>query len=703
MAKVLIEEQYLRDIADAIRKMRCSHDPITTDSMAREIEQCEIVWDPEEKWQRPLDWPDYDSLNLFKNKIGKTICTVGGFFNSTGSISSDGSWYYTNYIDVKPNTSYIASSISRGGANTYYVLYDKDKKQTRTILIVANENPSFTTENNEYYVRFSIRNYNNELATAQLEEGTVATEYTPYFEGMYFTYDTSRADHYDNWVGLYCVCSGGYKVERGQIVNGAFVAEETTTKASGAIFEEWIERTNSGYVVYRLTPATGNPITSIGLRDMSTTLRTDGRYSRTYPFQPVLERYGRLPNLTTFSNWGSYSVESDTILDLKKLTTLVSVWGNCYRIENIDLTGYDSEVTSCSTTFYCCRRLRYLNCTDKLVTSKCTTMYVMFNECRILPYVDCANWDTSNVTRMDSLFCNCFNLYKADVSNWDVSKVTVITNIYSGCNKLKEIDMSNWVVTLPTSYTGLFTNCYNVRHLDLSGFDTSNVTNFQNTFSGCSVLEELDVSHFNTSNVTNMYGMFNSCMCLNSLDLSNFDTSNVTTFQSMFNACINLKNLDISNFDLSKATNINSFLWGFSENANQVILPADMTTGRLTNADYAFGNNYSIHELDLTGVDFSGITTPNYVCRYNHSMEKIILPESLHYIAQYFFGDCRNLKTIVMPSTTLVTLTNTNAFSGANRDKTIYVPDNLVSSYQTANNWKSLSHVTFAGLSTYTE
>ena len=130
-----------------------------------------------------------------------------------------------------------------------------------------------------------------------------------------------------------------------------------------------------------------------------------------------------------------------------------------------------------------------------------------------------------------------------------------------------------------------------------------------------------------------------------------------------------------------------------------------MITGRLTGnaADYAFGNNMSIRELDLTGVDFSGVTSPKYVCRYNYSMEKIVLPDSLHYIADYFFGDCRNLKTIVLPSTTLVTLTTTNAFSGANRDKIIYVPDNLVSSYQTANNWKSLSHVTFAGLSTYTE
>jgi len=117
--------------------------------------------------------------------------------------------------------------------------------------------------------------------------------------------------------------------------------------------------------------------------------------------------------------------------------------------------------------------------------------------------------------------------------------------------------------------------------------------------------------------------------------------------------------------------------------------------------DYAFGILPSLQEIDLTGFNFSGVTVPNYVFRYNYSLEKAILPDSLHYIGQYFFDSCRNLETIILPSTTLVTLTNTNAFSGANRAKTIYVPDNLVASYQTANNWKNLSNVTFAALSTY--
>lgn len=591
MSKVLIDDRYLTDIADSIRKKRGTHDLITTDSMAAEILDAEIASNPDEKWERPIDWPDYSTIDITS------------------------------------------------------------------------------------------------------------------FEGMYFTYDTSQADHYDEWIGIYCACSGGYKVERGQIVNGVFQVQATTTKSSGAVFEEWIESTVTGYVVYRVTATTaGQPITSIGLRDMSATLRTDGRTSRTYIYQPLVERYGRLPNLINFSNWGNFFVQSDTILDLKKLTSLGSVWANCYNIENIDITGYDSEVTSLSQTFYCCRRLRYLNESDKFVTSKCTTMYYAFNECYMLKFLDCSDWDTSNVTRMDNLFTSCWTLQKADVSQWNVSKVTIMTNIFNGCYLLKTIDVSRWVVTLPTSFGALFNACTSVEELDLSGFDSTNVTSFSSMFSSCTNLKSLDLSHFNTSKVTTMYYMFNACRNLEHLDVSHFDTSKVTDFRCMFQYTINLKELDISNFSFESAIYINSFCWNTSARIKSLPLISNLTSDRVTSsyADYAFGNMMSLQEMDLTGFDLSGVTAPNYVFRYNYSMEKCILPVSLHYIAQYFFGDCRNLKTIVMPSTTLVTLTNTNAFSGATREKTIYVPDNLVASYQAANNWKSLSNVTFAGLSTYT-
>lgn len=112
-----------------------------------------------------------------KNLIDKNNVTSGGYINNTGGITNTSGWNYTNYIKVKPSTSYIASSISAGGSGTYYALYDASKTLTRTVLITASQNPTFTTTAAERYVRFSIRSLSNELDTAKLEEGTTVTDY----------------------------------------------------------------------------------------------------------------------------------------------------------------------------------------------------------------------------------------------------------------------------------------------------------------------------------------------------------------------------------------------------------------------------------------------------------------------------------------------------------------------------------------------
>ena len=585
MSKVLIEEQYLHDIADSIRKMHPHNHFITTDSMAREIEQCEIVYDPEEHWERPIEWPDYSQIDISN------------------------------------------------------------------------------------------------------------------FEGMYFTYRATDTTHYDNWIGVYCVCAGGYKVQRGQIRDGEFVVESSVNVNSGAEYRAWIEPTITGYVVYRIIPqVAGNAITSIGMRNLNTALSKTTR-TRRHSLQQIVERYGRLPNVTAFSNWSNFSVESDTIRDLKKITTMGAVWNSCFKIQNIDITGFDSEPTSCSQTFCECRRLKYLNSIQRLVTSKCTTMYCMFQNCNQLKFIDCGEWDTSNVTNMSSVFYCCFNLYKADVSNWNVSKVTNIAYLFCNCNKLPVIDVSNWVVTLPTSYYCLFANCTRVEHLDLKGFDTTNVTSMYQTFYQCISLKELDVSHFNTSKVTSFSQTFYCLRDLRYLDVSNFDTSKATNMSYMFAATCNVEELDLSNFDFSVCTNITQLL-NSAAVTGHVILP-HMTTGKLGSnyLNSAFASNLSLKSIDLSDVNCTGVTSTDSVFRYCYSLEEVTLPTTLKVIGPYFFDSCEVLETVVIPYEGVATLSNVNAFSGATRDKNIYVPDNLVASYQTANNWKSLSHVTFKGIS----
>lgn len=684
--------------------MTGKHDPITTDSMAAEIEQAEIVWDKQEKWVRPLAWPDYSQLDISTNILNNQQVTAG-VINQSGAITNPGGWYYTNYIPVDENTSYIASSISKGGSGTYFALYDASKTLTRTVLIVANENPTFTTAANERFVRFSLRNFSNEMATAQLQKGTVATPYVPYFEGMYFTFDTSRADGRTEWASFYCACAGGYKVERGQLVNGVFTAEQTSNVGNGGTFFEWLPSTITGYVVYRITAQTpGSPITSIGIRTLPTAQTGDGRYIDFY-YQRVLERFGRLPNLTSFSNWGNVHTKSDTIYDLKSLTTLYLAWTYSYSIENIDITGYNSRVTSCQSTFSGCKQLRYINNTDKLVTSACTVMYYMFCTCYNLLYVDSSTWDTSNVTNMRSAFDSCYSLYILDTSGWNTSKVTTFYATFAGCYKLKHLDVSGFNTSNATEMYYMFGACHRLEELDVSNFDTSKVSgSMAYMFSNMFRIKSLDLSSFDTSKVTSMAYMFVGDRALEYVNLSSFDTSKVTTVQQMFYNCGGLKNLDLSNFDYTSCTNFADFLDLTSHTQDDFKLDFSTCNATVTTINYMFQNNTCLTGMvDLSAMTISQ-TNPSSVFRSCYNIEIIKLPASLTSIGTYCFDYCRCLKKLVIPSTTLVTLANTNAFTNRNGcPLTIYVPDNLVSSYQAADNWKSLHYVTFAGLSTYTE
>ena len=589
MSTVLINDEYLHDIADSIRKMKRTSNPITTDSMAGEIEGIDIGYDPDEKWERPLDWPDYSQIDI------------------------------TN------------------------------------------------------------------------------------FEGMYFTYDTSQADNATEWAGFYCVCSGGYKVERGQIINGEFVAEQTTTKSSGSEFREWIPMTVTGYVVYRITASTGNPITSIGMRDLPRSM-TGSDTTRLYSQQKCLERYGRLPNITSFSSWQNNFVRSDTIYNLEKLTSFYCVWANCFLIENIDLTGFNSNVTNCQSAFASCKSLRYINNTDKFVTSACRTMYQIFYNCPNVRFIDSGAWDTSNVTNMQQAFDTCQSLYKLDVSGWDTAKVTTFYTTFANTQKVPKLDVSNFDTSKATTFYGMFSGCYRVEELDVSNFNTELGTSMSYMFANMPNLKQLDLSNFRTPNVTTMAYMFVGCKALSYLDISNFDTSKVTTMLQMFYNCGALKNLDISHFDYSSCTNFSDFMDIGTYTQSDIGFDSTTATAAITNINWIFMNNYCIKELDLSGMNLSNVTKPTSGFRYCYNIEKIKLPNSLHSIGDYFFDNCRNLKKIVLPSTTLVTLATTNAFGNRNDCQlTIYVPDNLVSSYQAATNWKSLTYVTFAGLSTYTD
>jgi hypothetical protein len=70
------------------------------------------------------------------------------------------------------------------------------------------------------------------------------------------------------------------------------------------------------------------------------------------------------------------------------------------------------------------------------------------------------------------------------------------------------------------------------------------------------------------------------------------------------------------------------------------------------------------------------------------SLATVDLPEATS-IGDSAFSSCSSLTTVILRNTEqVVTLSNTNAFSGA-ANAIIYVPDSLVDSYKAANNWST--------------
>ena len=69
----------------------------------------------------------------------------------------------------------------------------------------------------------------------------------------------------------------GFKVERGQIVNGVFTPDFSQNVATGGSFIEMLPYTISGYVVYRITAQTaGSPITRVGHVALTVEASEDG-------------------------------------------------------------------------------------------------------------------------------------------------------------------------------------------------------------------------------------------------------------------------------------------------------------------------------------------------------------------------------------------------------------------------------------------
>jgi len=90
------------------------------------------------------------------------------------------------------------------------------------------------------------------------------------------------------------------------------------------------------------------------------------------------------------------------------VTNMCALFQQCHQIEYIDLSNFNTiNVTDMSGMFNKCFKLKQIKGLNKFITTKATNMFIMFQACNELEYLDLSNFDTSNVKSMENTFNQC--------------------------------------------------------------------------------------------------------------------------------------------------------------------------------------------------------------------------------------------------------------------------------------------------------
>lgn len=259
--------------------------------------------------------------------------------------------------------------------------------------------------------------------------------------------------------------------------------------------------------------------------------------------------------------------------------------------------------------------------------------------------IDISNWDTSNVTDMSSMFSYLYYTKDLNLGNMNTSKVTNMASMFSWSRNIVDLDLSSFNTINVTNMFWMFAAAENISYINLASFDTSNVETMEGMFYHCFNVERINVSNLNTCNVSNMQNMFTGCSKVKELDVSNFDTHLVNSFGNMFHGCYELEKLDVTNWNTSNVTMMGWLFYGCR----------------------------NLKVLNLSTWDVSNVGS---------------------YWMREMFEGCHNLKTIIINNPTLFKLQYNTPFNNTpiiNGTGFVYVPDDLVSSYKSAANWKNFA------------
>lgn len=641
----IIQKDTLTDIADAVREMRMNEDPLTPVDMPEEIRKIrtgipinidiDMTHCLPQKWTRPVDWPDLDSIDIPDD--------FDGVYMTYDLRKTLGYGWIGVFVNCALNGSYL---VERGHL----------------------ENGEFVADFSETHTRNSYTRIALDEADGLVQLWRVRSDYHITRYALVANSGTQIENYYNRAQPM---------VERRGVLPYVTDLSSTVgwTTTYGSIGTYWLERDN-------LDVGEKSVITSLSqmyqecykLQEVNLNWQTSAWAVRS--LASMFQNCAAIESLD-FSNWDT----SNWVV-----TNLSSTFAYCYRLKNVDLSGWDTSnwrVTTIANLFqnaYSLQRIDSISEWD-VFDWPVVSINQIFDSCINLKSVDLSGWNTTNWVVQDAynLFAYCWNIEKIDLSGWDTSDWVVVNfySVFRECRKLTDLrmnfDTSNWAVT---NISNTFYMCMSLPELDLSGWNTSNwrVRNATSLFSYCHNAKRIIVpfdtklwmqsSKVGDNNINNMFSM---CYSLESIDLSSWDTSDwlldiansifvscyslkeikgiggfdtskwrLTTIGSMFEACESLVDVDLSGWDTSNwpLTTIGSFFsrcYSLSDASVASIQNWDTSNWALTSMSYMFMHCHSLTMIDLSGWDASNwkVTSVYQFADYTRHIKTILFPPNL--------------------------------------------------------------------------
>lgn len=291
---------------------------------------------------------------------------------------------------------------------------------------------------------------------------------------------------------------------------------------------------------------------------------------------------------------------------------------------------------------------------------------------------------TSAVTNVSNAFQNCYSLRA--IPSINLPNATSLAYLFQYCSSLTNAD---GLVCAPTSIYWAFANCSSLSHIP-TGVDYSHVTNLESAFYSTGIQGEVSLS---LPAATSCYGVFSNCRLISEATLTNM--SSVTNLSQAFSNCANLKRANISG--TTACTNFNNTFYGC---ASLEQLPV-LDTRACTNASQMF-YGVPLHRFDLSQYDFGQIASSNglnsIVTMFGQNI--VIIGDTfgsngitntgqIISLAGNFYSTSVDIK-IAKTDAMLQLAANASTVFSSDSYVHVYVPDNLLATYQADQYWSTL-------------